>query len=131
MVSGIPKDLMVYADLEMMNTIFRNLIMNAIKFSNQGGKVEINATRQNGYISISVRDEGIGMNHEKLDILFDIAQKTSTLGTAREKGTGLGLALCKEFIEVHGGRIYAESEEGKGSTFRFDIPVHPSENAAS
>jgi len=117
LTSGVAKELKVYADKEMLNTVLRNLITNAIKFSNQGGEIHIDAEQANGHVKIYVRDQGIGMTREKLDILFDITQKTSTLGTDKEKGTGLGLALCKEFVEIHGGQIHVESEKGRGSVF--------------
>lgn len=117
LASGVDENLKVYADREMLNTILRNLIMNAIKFSNKGSEVHIDAVQEKDRVRISVRDQGVGMSREKMEILFDITQKTSTLGTKQEKGTGIGLALCKEFIEAHGGEIHVESEEGKGSVF--------------
>lgn len=117
LTSTVAKEIKVYADKEMLNTVLRNLISNAIKFSNQGGEIHIAAEQENGQVKIDVRDQGIGMSREKLDILFDITQKTSTLGTDKEKGTGLGLALCKEFVEINGGQIHVESEKGKGSVF--------------
>lgn len=131
LTSAIGKDIRVYADKEMLNTVIRNLLINAIKFSNQGGEIRLDAEQEDGQVWISVRDQGIGMSREKLDILFDITQKTSTLGTDKEKGTGLGLALCKEFVEIHGGQIHVESEKGKGSVFTVvlaseKLPIHPS-----
>jgi signal transduction histidine kinase len=117
LTSDVAKELKVYADKEMLNTVLRNLITNAIKFSNQGGEIHIDAEQEDGQVKIYVRDQGIGMTREKLDILFDITQKTSTPGTDKEKGTGLGLALCKEFVEINGGQIHVESEKGKGSVF--------------
>jgi signal transduction histidine kinase/Tfp pilus assembly protein PilF len=117
LTSTIGKDIRVYADREMLNTVLRNLIMNAIKFSHERDEIRLDAEQENGTVRISIRDQGIGMSPEKLEILFDITQKTSTLGTDQEKGTGLGLALCKEFIDTHGGQILVDSKEGKGSVF--------------
>lgn len=122
LTSDIDKELKVYADKEMLNTVLRNLIMNAIKFSNKGGEVRIDAVADKDKVTILVHDQGIGMSREKMEILFDITQKTSTLGTGQEKGTGIGLALCKEFIEAHGGEIHVESEPGVGSVFSIVLP---------
>ncbi|MEX0986982.1 MAG: tetratricopeptide repeat-containing sensor histidine kinase [Bacteroidales bacterium] len=122
LISAVDKDILVFGDKEMLNTVLRNLIMNAVKFSNEGGEIRIDAKRENERVTISVSDQGIGMSQEKLNILFDISQKTSTLGTDREKGTGLGLVLCKELIEAQGGSISVESEKGKGSVFYITLP---------
>lgn len=127
LISNVNKDIMVYADKEMLDTVLRNLVINAIKFSTKGKEVSIDATREGDRVRISVTDQGIGMSRDKLEILFDITQKTSTLGTGREKGTGLGLALCKEFIDKHGGEIHVESEEGKGSV--FSVVLHSTKPA--
>jgi len=117
--SKVGKDLHVYADKEMLNTVLRNLLMNALKFSNIGGEISVDAEADKDHIRISVRDQGVGISPEKLNILFDITQKTSTPGTGSEKGSGLGLVLCKEFIDLHGGSIHVESQEGVGSVFSF------------
>ena len=120
----IPAQLQAFADKNQMNTVLRNLISNALKFTEAGGSVEIQANQWKDAIEISVTDTGIGMNQETLSKLFKIEHKYTTLGTANEKGTGLGLMLCKEFIELSGGTLVVESKEGKGSTFRFTIPPH-------
>jgi signal transduction histidine kinase len=101
----------------------RNLISNAIKFTAKGGKVEANAVLSKKQVEITVSDNGIGMTKEIMEKLFRIDAKLSTRGTENEKGTGLGLFLCKEFVEKHGGRISVESEPGKGSIFRIILPV--------
>jgi len=106
----------------MLKTIFRNLVSNAIKFTNTSGAVNINAEENSGNVTISVSDNGIGINPEDLAKLFDISKVLTTKGTAKETGTGLGLLLCKEFVEKHGGKIWVVSETGKGSTFYFTIP---------
>jgi signal transduction histidine kinase len=111
----------VFADADMLKTTLRNLVSNAIKFTNNGGAININAEQTNSNVTISVSDNGIGIKHDELKKLFDISEVLTTKGTAGEAGTGLGLLLCKEFVENHGGRIWAESEVGKGSIFRFTI----------
>jgi signal transduction histidine kinase len=113
----------VFADKDMLNTVLRNLVSNAVKFSNNGGAINISAKQDSSNITISVSDNGIGIDSENLTKLFDVGQVLTTKGTADEKGTGLGLLLCKEFVEKHGGKIWVESEVGKGSDFKFTLPV--------
>ena len=109
----------------MLRTVLRNLISNAIKFTNTGGHVNIKSILKNNHVEISISDNGIGMNEEKHKFLFEIISNTTTLGTANENGSGLGLVLCKEFVNKNGGTIWAESEEGKGSCFKFTLPLNP------
>jgi signal transduction histidine kinase len=113
----------IFADIDMIKTVLRNLVSNAIKFTNNRGLININAKQIDSNVTISVSDNGIGIAPEGLAKLFDIAQFISTEGTAGETGTGLGLLLCKEFVEKHGGRIWVESEVGKGSDFKFTLPM--------
>ncbi len=113
----------VYADGYMLKTVLRNLISNAVKFTNNGGLVQITADYNHSDLTVSVLDNGVGMTKENISKLFDISQAVTSKGTANEKGTGLGLLICKEFVEKQGGRIWVESEIGKGSNFRFTIPV--------
>jgi signal transduction histidine kinase/ligand-binding sensor domain-containing protein len=117
-------DLTIVADKNMIKTILRNLISNAIKFTYKNGKVEVKASVDDKNTTISVSDSGIGMSEEIIAKLFRLDANLSTRGTENEKGTGLGLFLCKEFVEKHGGKIKVESESGKGSIFRFTIPVN-------
>src|SRR4030043_121015 len=119
----IPDNLQVNADKNMIKTILRNLISNAIKFTHKNGKVEVRAVFDSKLVEISVSDSGIGMTEETMAKLFRIDADLSTRGTENEKGTGLGLFLCKEFIEKHGGKIWVESEHGKGSIFKFMLPA--------
>ena len=114
----------VYADVNMLKTVLRNLVSNAIKFTHPGGQIDINAEKTQSNITVSVSDNGIGIEPEILNKLFSITQMHSTIGTAAEKGSGLGLVLCKEFVEKHGGKIWVESELGKGSTFKFRLPLN-------
>lgn len=117
------QELSVFADPEMLKTIMRNLISNAIKFTNSGGRIDIHGERGIDNIIIAVSDNGIGIESHKQKELFDSSQFHSIEGTRGEKGTGLGLILCKEFVEKHGGSIWVESEFSKGSTFKFTIPI--------
>jgi PAS domain S-box-containing protein len=117
------KNIFVNADINMLSGILRNLIVNAIKFSNRGGMVWINAELKDGSVIVSVKDNGVGMNDEIKRKIFRADTMYTTYGTEKERGTGLGLLLCREFIEKHNGRIWVESEPGKGSTFFFSIPA--------
>jgi signal transduction histidine kinase len=119
---SIPPDLNVAADLQMVKTILRNLISNAIKFTNSGGQIRISASEIPPFVDITVRDNGIGISSEAQIKLFRTDGFHSTAGTHNEQGTGLGLLLCKEFVEIHGGNIRIESEPGKGSEFKFTLP---------
>jgi PAS domain S-box-containing protein len=121
---SIPDELEVFADSNMLESIIRNLTTNAVKFSPRGGKVIINAkSGENNFIEISIVDTGIGMNNEMLVKLFQLDEQTSRKGTDGEPSTGLGLIICKDFIEKHGGKIWVESKEDEGSAFYFTIPV--------
>jgi CheY-like chemotaxis protein len=121
----IPKELEVFADTNMLQTVIRNLVSNAIKFTRHGGRITISAgPGENNTVVIAVKDTGIGMSNEMLDNLFRIDVKSGRRGTEGEPSTGLGLLLCKEFIEKHGGKIWVESEEGKGSVFYFTLPYN-------
>jgi signal transduction histidine kinase len=115
--------IIVYADVDMLKTIILNLVSNAIKFTNNGGAININAEQNAENMTISVSDNGIGIPSENLAKLFNISEVLTTTGTAKETGTGLGLLLCKEFVEKHGGKIWVESKVGKGSEFKFTLPL--------
>jgi signal transduction histidine kinase len=119
---SVKPDLNVTADIQMVKTILRNLINNAIKYTNVNGEIIIDANEVNQYIEIAIKDNGIGISAEDQRKLFKIDAFHSTPGTHDEKGTGLGLLLCKEFVELHGGNIRIESEAGKGSRFAFTLP---------
>ncbi|MEI7662282.1 MAG: PAS domain-containing protein [Bacteroidota bacterium] len=120
----IPEDLMVYADEKMVGGIIRNLSSNAVKFTPKGGKVTITAKQVPGQsVEISVSDNGIGMNSELLTNLFHLDINISRKGTDGEPSTGLGLIICKDFIEKNNGKLKVESEEGKGTSFFFTLPA--------
>jgi len=121
LVNNLAPDMIGWGDVNMINLVFRNLILNAIKFSEAGGVIEISATLKDGSYVVGVKDYGVGISEEVQKLLFDKTSGYSTRGTANEKGTGLGLILCKEFVEKNGGQIWLESEEGKGSTFYFSL----------
>ena len=119
-----PQTINLFADNNMIKTVLRNLISNAIKFSNRNGIINIFAEKGENNIAITVSDNGIGIDTQNASQLFDLKQKNSKNGTEGEKGTGLGLIICKEFIEKHNGKIWVESELGKGSDFIFTIPLN-------
>lgn len=117
------KSINVFADPNLLKTIIRNLLSNAIKYTNQGGTIAIDSKQTNGYMEIAISDTGMGMPQEAMEKIFRIDTKYSTPGTAKETGTGLGLILCKEFVEKHGGTIWVESKVGEGTTFTFTLPT--------
>lgn len=117
----IPEDLEAYVDENVISTVMRNLLSNAIKFTPNGGKVVISGKEKKHETIISVSDDGKGISRDEMDKLFNIEKGYTTKGTANEKGTGLGLILCKELIEKSNGKIWVESKE-KGSIFRFSLP---------
>jgi signal transduction histidine kinase len=112
----------IYADENMMQIVIRNLLANAIKFSPENGQIEPGVRREGNSVIIFVRDHGIGISERDQDRLFKIDENVQSIGNSAEKGTGLGLLLCAELIKRHGGKIWVESEVGKGSTFYFSIP---------
>ncbi len=121
---ALPKNSLVCADRNMIKTVLRNLISNAIKFTHPGGQIIISSQQEQNESVFTVRDTGIGIKKETMIKLFRVDESISTKGTNNEKGTGLGLVLCKEFVEKHGGRIWANSEAGKGSSFCFSVPLY-------
>ncbi|MGM0376420.1 MAG: sensor histidine kinase [Bacteroidota bacterium] len=114
----------VYADPNMLQTIIRNLVTNALKFTYEGGKVTVGTSDNGDHLRFRVADTGFGIESKHLEELFNVDCKLSKTGTAEEKGTGLGLLLCKEFVEANQGEIWVESELSKGSTFQFTIPLY-------
>jgi signal transduction histidine kinase/ActR/RegA family two-component response regulator len=115
----------ITADADMIKAVFRNLVSNAIKFTEHKGRIIISAEQTKSDIIFSVSDTGIGIAPENLTKLFEVSQDRTTTGTDNEKGSGFGLLICKDFVEKHGGRIWVESEYGKGSVFYFNIPRRP------
>jgi PAS domain S-box-containing protein len=119
---SLPEDLTIYADSHMFNTVIRNLVSNAIKFTPKSGEISISTVaKKDNIVEVKICDTGIGISKELINKLFQLNEKTNRKGTEGEPSTGLGLLLCKEFIEKHGGKIWVESEAGKGSVFIFTI----------
>ena len=132
--SDIEQNTSAYGDSNMISTVIRNLISNAIKFTHPGGEIRITCrpddqNKDGDFYEITVSDTGIGIADKNIAKLFRIDGHFSTYGTDKESGTGLGLILCKEFVEINGGRLWVVSEEGKGSDFKFTVPcfVEPGE----
>ena len=127
LINNINESDLAYCDGNMINTVIRNITTNAVKFTPEGGSIIINSEiikkEQKQYYQINIKDSGVGMPEKVLKSLFNIGEARSTEGTSGEKGTGLGLIICKEFINKHNGNIWAESEQGKGTTFHFTIPL--------
>jgi signal transduction histidine kinase len=121
--AALPPEYTVVADREMSMLIVRNVLSNAIKFTRPGGEIGIVAEKSGPFIQLSVRDNGVGIPAGKLEAIFTLREKKSTLGTAREKGTGLGLFLVKEFLELNKGTVQIESEPGLGTTVRLSFPT--------
>ena len=115
------EDATVKTDPSMLELILRNLVSNAIKFTAKGGSVTVNNQTRSGRQIISVTDTGIGMDDDLIKRIFDISQRTNRLGTAQEKGSGLGLVLCKELIQKAGGLLSVESKVNQGTTFSITI----------
>ena len=120
---SIDSNLFMTADKNMLTTVVRNLISNAVKFTKSGGEIKFNSRLVGENVEISVSDTGVGIRTDDLEKIFRIDKSISTKGTANEEGTGLGLLLCKEMIQQHNGKIWVESEYGKGTTFYFTIPT--------
>ncbi|NJO91432.1 MAG: hypothetical protein HC831_22570 [Chloroflexia bacterium] len=123
LVNTIKSDIWVWADPDILNTIIRNLVSNSIKFTEETGKVTLSAVIKEDCAEITISDTGVGFDDSLLHKLFKIGGNRSTPGTNNEIGTGLGLILCKDFVEKLGGQIWATSETGKGSHFYFTIPL--------
>lgn len=119
----IPATTQVYADQNMLDTILRNLLSNAIKFSREAGAISFQSTTAQGNTIFSITDSGTGMSPDQVDKLFRLDEAGTTPGTSGERGTGLGLIICQEFVQKHGGTISVESREGTGTTFSVSLPV--------
>jgi signal transduction histidine kinase len=117
-----PQDIEIFADPNMLFSVFQNLISNAIKYSRPEGTIELHVREIENQIEIVVSDDGIGMSQETMNRLFKVGEDISNPGTHNEKGSGLGLILCKDFVERHGGSLVVKSEQGKGSQFGIKIP---------
>jgi len=114
-----------FGDINMVSIVMVNLLSNAIKYTKPEGIIKVNASEKDNFIIISVIDNGIGITQEDTEKLFRVEIDHKTIGGSEEKGTGIGLILCKEFVSKNGGNIWVESEYGKGSTFNFTLPKVP------
>ena len=126
--NAISSESTCFADKEMISTVIRNLVGNAIKFTNNNGSIAIKAVQEDEVLVVSVSDTGVGMNSETLENLFHPGPSLSTEGTEGETGNGLGLLVCKEFVEKNNGKLWVESEPGKGTIFYFSLPISNTEN---
>ncbi|MBE0424981.1 MAG: HAMP domain-containing histidine kinase, partial [Lutibacter sp.] len=122
-LNKVEKNVFVKADENMLDTILRNLISNAIKFTQPKGEIQIYSSSKNDFAEITVKDNGVGMTDAEIATIFSVNDINSTLGTSNEQGSGLGLILCKDFVESHGGKIWVESAVDKGSEFKFTLPI--------
>jgi len=113
----------VYSDKNMVSTVLRNLLTNAVKFTSKGGVVKVSSEEEKDKLKITVSDTGIGISEENINRLFRLDTFCRTLGSDNEKGSGMGLILCKEFINILKGEIWVESELNRGSRFIFTLPV--------
>ena len=123
-INEISHDIIVNYDLNLISTVIRNLISNAIKFTPESGMITIKAKKNNNSIEVSVVDTGVGISPERINTIFSKTSYEVTFGTNAEKGSGLGLKLCKDFVEKHSGKIWVESELNKGSSFIFTLPIN-------
>jgi len=119
--NNILMEISIVADMNMLHTVFRNLVANSVKFTNSGGSISVGVSEKEEFIEFYVEDTGVGISEEAQEKLFKIDVHHSEIGTNKERGTGLGLILCAEFVEKHDGSIRIESELGKGSKFIFTI----------
>jgi len=122
-LNKVEKNIHVKADENMLDTILRNLISNAIKFTQPKGEIQIFSSSKNDFAEITVKDNGVGMTETEIAAIFSVNEISSSLGTSNEQGSGLGLILCKDFVESHGGKIWVESVVDEGSEFKFTLPI--------
>jgi len=122
-LNRVEKNVYVKADENMLDTILRNLISNAIKFTQPKGEIHIYSVLKKDFVEITVKDNGVGMSADEITAIFSVNEINSSLGTFNEQGSGLGLILCSDFVESHGGKIWVESEVNKGSEFKFTLPI--------
>jgi signal transduction histidine kinase len=122
-VDRIDEEAMGYFDANMISTVIRNLVSNAIKFTDERGEINIESIDMRDFVKISISDNGVGIDEDDIEKLFRLDLSHTTVGTNQEKGTGLGLVLCKEFVEQNGGKIEVSSSLGHGTTFSFTVPA--------
>ena len=123
LISKLPSNTMAWTDGDQIDIVIRNIISNALKFTPKGGVITIEAQVKYQFIEVIIKDTGIGMSDEALNKIFAPNATYTTFGTNNEKGTGLGISLCKEMLENNGGNLWAKSKMGKGTSFYFTIPL--------
>jgi signal transduction histidine kinase len=123
LINNMENDFFAFADKDHVHLVLRNLISNAIKFTPASGSVNVSSIQKEDEVEISIRDTGVGISTRDLEKLFVKETLWTVNGTNNEKGLGLGLLLCKEFIEKNNGRLYVNSEVGRGTTFAFTLPL--------
>lgn len=123
LINNVQDKIMAYFDKNMIDTVIRNLVSNSIKFSNTSGRIEVNLYKIEGYAIVEIKDNGVGIPENSIDKIFKIEEHLSTQGTAKETGTGLGLLLCKEFVNMNRGYIWVDSVYGEGTSFKFSLPL--------
>jgi signal transduction histidine kinase len=131
LINNTQKGLLAWADSNSIQTVLRNLISNAIKFTSTDGSITISSWATENEVVVSVCDTGVGMSREAMEKIFRVDARYTTKGTANEVGTGLGLVMVKEFVEKNNGSLKVESQEGKGSTFTFTLPLYQESNQAN
>ncbi|MCL5244216.1 tetratricopeptide repeat-containing sensor histidine kinase [Cellulophaga sp. 20_2_10] len=122
LINNMPENILIFSDPNQIDIVIRNIISNALKFTPKEGKITIDAQEKYQFIEVTIKDTGIGMSEEDLSKVLATNQSHTTFGTNNEKGTGLGISLCKEMLENNGGNLWAKSKLGKGTTFYFTIP---------
>ncbi len=123
LITDLDEDLDVYADPDMVLVVIRNLVANALKFTSEGGEIRVFAKEKDGYVKVSVSDNGIGMSEEMVQKIFNDQESVTTLGTSNEKGTGLGISLCRDFVHKNKGKMSVKSKKNEGTTISFILPV--------
>jgi signal transduction histidine kinase len=121
--SHVNRNLKISTDKSFLQTVLRNIVSNAIKFTNRDGEIALSASKNGESFLFCIRDNGVGMDAVTIEKLWKFTRPYTSKGTEKEKGTGFGLLLCKELVEKQGGRIWVESELGRGSIFYFTLPV--------
>jgi len=121
----VDSEIRLFGDANMFAAVFRNLVVNAVKSCREGGKITVSATQEGSFIRFCVTDDGIGMTRQQIDILFYHGKTTPRKSLPSEYGNGFGLILCKDFVDMQGGELWAESQEGKGTSVYFTFPASP------
>jgi len=123
LICDISQSTLVFADIDTVTAVIRNLTDNAIKFTKEGGKIIVSSQKNENFVEVSITDSGVGMSCDDVKKLFCLDTVQTRRGTSDEPGSGLGLIMCREFVEMNGGKLWVKSEENVGSTFSFTVPI--------